>query len=431
MINIKVDENHPLGGTGYSSSEHGASLPRHRWYWVKESFSPNMVETAIKDSHVSENDLIIDPFCGSGTVPLTSVSNKIQAVGFEVNPFLAFVARTKLLKTQSKTLNKHIDKVLGSSEKGSTSPLESYSSFSEAGGKDKWLFNRSVLQAFEGGWLSTLNTYNPSKNLLQLCLIRAAMDTCNAVKDGKCLRYRKNWETLNFGKDDFLAKFESHIKNIKDDLDSDIDKENQGTIHLADSRKHIINNTPKKFKLCITSPPYLNSFDYSDVYRPELFLGKFVSSNEDLNLVRHKTLRSHVQVNWKKPKENNFGHLFNETYQKILDRKDHLWSKNIPSMIQAYFEDIERILRSLRSCAERNASLWLVVSTSAYAGVEIPVDLILAHIGSKVGWHLREIGVIRYLRSSGQRWNRWAESDSEKPKLRESVVIMDASINPF
>ena len=44
------------------------------------------------------------------------------------------------------------------------------------------------------------------------------------------------------------------------------------------------------------SPPYLNSFDYSDVYRPELFAAGFVSANSKLRKIRKKTLCSHVQV---------------------------------------------------------------------------------------------------------------------------------------
>ena len=39
---------------------------------------------------------------------------------------------------------------------------------------------------------------------------------------------------------------------------------------MADSRYGGVAGT-KQFKLCVTSPPYLNSFDYTDVYRPELF----------------------------------------------------------------------------------------------------------------------------------------------------------------
>ena len=46
---------------------------------------------------------------------------------------------------------------------------------------------------------------------------------------------------------------------------------------VADSRHHLPDSFAG-FKLCVTSPPYLNSFDYTDIYRPELFLGGFVQS---------------------------------------------------------------------------------------------------------------------------------------------------------
>ena len=68
--------------------------------------------------------------------------------------------------------------------------------------------------------------------------------------------------------------------------------------------------------------------------------------------------------------------------------------------------------------------MWLVVSTSAYAGVEVPVDLILAEIGQRTGWFLREIVVLRYLRSSSQHYKK---EENKSVPLRESVVIFDAS----
>jgi hypothetical protein len=96
-------------------------------------------------------------------------------------------------------------------------------------------------------------------------------------------------------------------------------------------------------------------------------------------------------------------------------------------MVQAYFEDMAHVLTRLRAFALPGASLWMVVSTSAYAGVEIPVDLILADIGSDTGWNLREVVVLRHLRSSGQHWRtiHGAEPLSTAPLLRESVVILD------
>ena len=99
-------------------------------------------------------------------------------------------------------------------------------------------------------------------------------------------------------------------------------------------------------------------------------------------------------------------------------------------MVQAYFEDMEVILRGLRRRAQTNASLWLVVSTSAYAGVEVPVDLILAEIGQRTGWFLREVGVLRYLRSSSQHVKHVEDDAKKSVPLREGVVIFDASKKP-
>ena len=118
--------------------------------------------------------------------------------------------------------------------------------------------------------------------------------------------------------------------------------------------------------------------------------------------LRLKTVRSHVQANWTPPLKTHFGHIFDSMFQQVTKRVDHLWDKRIPVMIQAYFEDMAQILRNLKACALADATIWLVVSTSAYAGIEIPVDLILAELAQREGWYLNEVAVLRYLRAAGQ-----------------------------
>jgi len=108
----------------------------------------------------------------------------------------------------------------------------------------------------------------------------------------------------------------------------------------------------------------------------------------------------------------------------LSDRKERLWDHRIPTMVQAYFEDMQTVLGHLRKHARTDAHLWMVVSTSAYAGVEIPVDLIIADIACKVGWSLKEIGVIRNLRSSGQHIKTIKGTDKSRHQLRESVVVL-------
>src|SRR6267142_1716057 len=73
-----------------------AQYSRHRWYFFKEAFSPAIVDHAIDDAGLKQGDLLLDPFCGSGTSPLQAAARGLNGHGIEVNPFLAFVARTKL-----------------------------------------------------------------------------------------------------------------------------------------------------------------------------------------------------------------------------------------------------------------------------------------------------------------------------------------------
>ena len=70
-----LNENFLLKDKNVSTAGDTMNMPRHRWYYYKEGFSPNLVEKAIEMLSLSENDLIVDPFNGSGTVTLTSANN--------------------------------------------------------------------------------------------------------------------------------------------------------------------------------------------------------------------------------------------------------------------------------------------------------------------------------------------------------------------
>lgn len=246
------------------------------------------------------------------------------------------------------------------------------------------------------------------------------MDNSNARRDGKCLRYKNHWEELNFDKASFVKSLEKRLLSIREDLTNE-EKLTYPKIVCGDSRAIIEQELTEKFSLCITSPPYLNTFDYTDIYRPELFLGQFINSMSELYGLRLTTVRSHVQAKWDKPNQSNFGTLYDVAIREIVQRRENLMHKDIPIMIQAYFEDMQNIISILRKNAKNNAELWLVVSTSAYAGIEIPVDMIIGEIGNKVGWYLKDIGVLRYLKK------RKSKYSDEINQLRESVVIFTAS----
>lgn len=415
----RLNNNFELRDAGYSNYEDTLSLARHRWYYYKEGFSPFLVDKAIEKVCTSKTDVILDPFNGSGTTTLAAGLKGFDSVGIEVNPFTSFLSDAKQKNADTKELQKLGAKVLHGTDKKVLSELIGFSTFSKTPQLEKWLFNRSILNAFEGGWevTNSISSYNLRK-LLRLTLIITAMDNCNATRDGKCLRYRASWKLNKFDKESFQEAFERNLSIIS----SDIDTKPVGTptkIINGDARKVLSHSSDTKFKLCITSPPYLNTFDYTDIYRPELFLGKFVETQQQLYNMRLNTVRSHIQAKWDNPIRNDFGHLYSQTVAHLAANPDKLMHKNIPIMVQAYFEDMLEILKGLRSRAAKGAELWLVVSNSAYANREVPVDLIIADLGSMSGWNLKEIGVLRHIQ------RRKTKHSPDVGDLRESVIIFE------
>lgn len=412
-------------GRAVTNAVDNASLARHRWYPIKEGFSPNLIADSYRElgADPKKHILAIEPFSGSGTTPVECTRLGVGCLAFEVNPFLAFVGRTKLRQSDPSKLRAQRNKVLKGLRQPAVSTLENISTFCEGAGRKKWLFNRNVLRTFSGGWNGIEDCPPTQRAFFRLALLRAAMDNCNAYPDGKCLRYKRLKSYDCFNADSLITQFEHYCTFIEEDLESTPFDSSLSMVECMDSRCLADYAPLKHFDLCVTSPPYLNSFDYSDVYRPELFLAGHVADNSQLMRIRLRTLRSHLQANWKAPVKASFGTVYAKVLKEILARKDKLWCARIPEMIQAYFEDMERLLAALSARANPGALLKIAVGTSAYGGVVVPVDFILAEISEQVGWELQDVQVVRRLRSSAQLWKH-EDRQKKVPELRESIVIL-------
>lgn len=68
---------------------------RHRWFNYKEGFSPVLVEKLFDEYGLKKGDVVCDPFCGAGTTLAVAKSRGMHSIGFEVNPFAAFITKVK------------------------------------------------------------------------------------------------------------------------------------------------------------------------------------------------------------------------------------------------------------------------------------------------------------------------------------------------
>lgn len=66
----------------------GKDMPGHRWYKLRPSFAPLLVES-IYETNGNGAKCIVDPYSGAGTTVLTAKAMGIESYGIELNPFLA------------------------------------------------------------------------------------------------------------------------------------------------------------------------------------------------------------------------------------------------------------------------------------------------------------------------------------------------------
>ena len=100
---------------------------------------------------------------------------------------------------------------------------------------------------------------------------------------------------------------------------------------------------------------------------------------------------------------------------------DKLWNNRIPSVVRGYFDDTHTLLNKLYQQTTKDGYVGIVVGNSAYSGVIIPSDILIADIAKEIGFKVKNIFVTRHLTSSSQQKK---ELEILKNYLRESIVLL-------
>ncbi|GAA3760815.1 site-specific DNA-methyltransferase [Terriglobus aquaticus] len=403
----------------YGTNAFSAELPFQSWRRFKEAFAPELIHRAVESSAIPVRTCL-DPFGGSGTTALASQFLGVYPITIEVNPFLADLIEAKLTKYDTTALARDLGRILRQRRTNDRNLAEWASglpaTFIEPGDGDRWLFSRAVGTAVLQLLAGLDRIENPShRRLFRVVLGGILVDASNVRISGKGRRYRANWRHSQPSAQEVVSSFaEKAQQAIVEVHRFDHRPEQRYKLIRGDCRNQ--GSSIKEVDLVVFSPPYPNSFDYTDVYNVELWTLGYLRSSQDNHRLRKSTFSSHVQIKRDFASAPKDSRSLNRVLKCLELSKDQLWSRHIPAMVGGYFADLAALLNSLQSSLRAGGSIWMCVGDSQYNGIRIPTAAILAELSRPLGFIVTLSEPVRSMRSSPQQGG--------KEELPETLLVL-------
>jgi len=392
-----------------STNQPSIQLPFQRWFKFKEAFSPQfIIECAGSLGQPARTCL--DPFGGSGTSALTAQFLGIRPTTIEVNPFLADLIEAKLSTYDVTSLRTDYLEVLNVSKdlRPATAKLlkNAPATLVNPGVDDRWIYSKGVARRILAlREAIALVKSRPNRLLLTVVLGSILVGLSNVIVNGKGRKYRNSWETRQKSAADVETAFRGSFFEVFSDICLYAGRSSPDfTLLRGDSRTML--DQVKSVDFAILSPPYPNSFDYTDIYNLELWMLGYLSSRPDNLSLRGKTLRSHVQIHREFSTDTLGSKSLARTYRHLCRVREELWNPHIPEMICAYFSDMQTIMTKLKVKLRKGGKAFLAVGNSKYAGVMVDTETILQDIALAHGYAHATSRPIRSMRSSAQQGGR-------------------------
>ena len=433
---LKIDPNIDRSMVSFQANRRE---PQFRWMKYREGFSKSLVEYLIKESSHQVTRLL-DPFAGSGTALFTAAYQGIPSDGIELLPVgsTAFQARKAITESNPEKLSSSLKLLVNDKPWNGIQAQKPFqhlkiteNAFSSA--------TETSLAKFRA-WL------DEQDEILQHVLTLAVLGILESIsftrKDGQYLRWDKRSGRSRVGDfdkgkiDTFDNAMTNKLLQIIEDLsclDETLFSETQKAKPLADMNllkgdvfTEILKFPETHFDLVITSPPYLNRYDYTRTYALELaYLG---IDEEQIRTLRQSLLTCTVENRPKQHKgldEWTEKAVFNYArvpelehladYFEAQAEMGLLNNKGIATMIEGYFKDSALHLAQVASRMKRGGTYFMVNDNVRYNGVDIPVDLLLTRLAEEAGFACEEIKVLPLGKgNSSQQMGKYGKSEIRK-----------------
>lgn len=420
------DKENPHNGVG---APHGPRTePFDRWFRYPAGFNNRTMKECFSALEIPSGSLVVDPFAGVGTTGVKSSNYGFRFVGIEAHPEIAELADLKFKRPPC------LQRLVESAE------------LLTAEGRcvDPRLEHPIIVQSFDAEVLVRLlglrdsikdMGVDPWRLYLKWCLLGALRD---------CASASVGWPYQRPGtarKPRIVNPYRAFMRRVRwmaEDLASHGTPE--ARVRVGDARQDeswreaLPGQTADAI---ITSPPYLNNFDYADATRLELYFWGVARSWGDMTqLVRSSMVVATTQQTKKAlaaSAANRLEELYPRTASKVREltvalqreRAERPRGKEYDQLVPSYFADLAEVLVCIKTCTVPGARIAIVLGDSAPYGVYVDTPLLLSSLGKELGF---ESLSIKTLRRRGLRWH--SNGVRHSVALAEKLVLLCSPMFP-
>ena len=313
-------------------------------------------------AYSSENDVIFDPFCGSGVTLLQSVFAERKAYGYDINPLALLIAKSKTAKYSKGILLKECKDLLASAKKAKKVSVPEIKNI------DFWYLPNTIKDL--GKIRHTLSDKDYKYMSFFVTCFAYTCRNQSLTKLGEFKRFRI--KDIQKKESNVWEVFDRHLANMIDLFcaTSAAIKSSASPI-LANSETKI---SPRlKYDLVVTSPPYGDS-------RTTVAYGQY--SSFGLEWVRE--LNCFGDVPYKvdneclgKPNDSDLMVFDNDLLQETIEKikaQDPKRAQEVLSFFSGYYKSIVNTINNLSP----KGTVCYIVGNRTVKGHQIPMDQITA-----------------------------------------------------
>jgi hypothetical protein len=394
-----------------------------RWFRYPAGFNQDVLALSRDLLRLRRGELVCDPFAGVGSTGTFLTSSAIDFVGIEAHPLISELASLKFAESPDvQRLRSVARDIVGA-------PISSDIS------GEHLLIQRSFTPASLMGLVALREAVKTAPADVRPYLKWALLGSLR-----ECASVRVGWPYQQPGVArkprmvDPQRAFLRRIEWIAED--SEIPHSGSGRVVNGDSRTPLAwrratsERTPDGI---LTSPPYLNNFDYADATRLELYFWGYAENwGEMVRRFRSKMMIATTQqtsVGRAKRASSSLRRLSPQTADEVdlltqrlsEQRSARARGKEYDRVLPAYFADMARVFSQAVMSVRPGAPVLVVIGDSAPYGTYIDTPRLLTNLAVEVGFTAKK--PIR-LRARGERWV--TNGSRHKVPLREDLVILAA-----